>query len=114
MISKLVVYPDRMAANIESLGGVVHSGEVLLALAKAGLSREDAYRIVQRNAMATWTKLGTPGWQDLPPEPGCGPRDFGPHSPPMCSTPPWTAASTCVRLDFAVRKKSSVKPGPKH
>ncbi|MDN6713331.1 MAG: adenylosuccinate lyase, partial [Acetobacter sp.] len=50
----------RMAANIESLGGVVHSGEVLLALAKAGLSREDAYRIVQRNAMATWTKLGTP------------------------------------------------------
>ncbi|MFT9408194.1 adenylosuccinate lyase [Acetobacter fabarum] len=60
MISKLVVYPDRMAANIESLGGVVHSGEVLLALAKAGLSREDAYRIVQRNAMATWTKLGTP------------------------------------------------------
>jgi adenylosuccinate lyase len=49
-----------MAANIESLGGVVHSGEVLLALAKAGLSREDAYRIVQRNAMETWTKLGTP------------------------------------------------------
>jgi adenylosuccinate lyase len=60
MMSKLVVYPERMAANIESLGGVVHSGEVLLALAKAGLSREDAYRIVQRNAMETWTKLGTP------------------------------------------------------
>ena len=60
LIGKLLVYPERMAANIESLGGVVHSGEVLLALARAGLSREDAYRIVQRNAMETWTKLGTP------------------------------------------------------
>ncbi|MDG6094472.1 adenylosuccinate lyase [Acetobacter sp. AN02] len=60
MMEKLLVYPDRMAANIESLGGVVHSGEVLLALARAGLSREDAYKIVQRNAMATWTKLGQP------------------------------------------------------
>jgi adenylosuccinate lyase len=39
---------------------VVHSGEVLLALTKAGISREDAYRIVQNCAMATWTKLGTP------------------------------------------------------
>ncbi|AQS87332.1 adenylosuccinate lyase [Neoasaia chiangmaiensis NBRC 101099] len=58
MMEKLVVYPERMMANVESLGGVVHSGEVLLALARAGISREDAYRIVQRNAMATWTKLG--------------------------------------------------------
>jgi adenylosuccinate lyase len=60
MMEKLVVYPDRMLANLESLGGVVHSGEVLLTLARAGISREDAYAIVQRNAMATWTKLGTP------------------------------------------------------
>ena len=60
MMAKLVVHPERMAANIESLGGVVHSGEVLLALARAGILREDAYRIVQRNAMETWTKLGTP------------------------------------------------------
>jgi len=60
MMQKLVIYPERMAANLESLGGVVHSGEVLLALARAGISREDAYRIVQRNAMETWTKLGTP------------------------------------------------------
>jgi adenylosuccinate lyase len=58
MIDKLTIYPDQMAANLESLGGVVHSGEVLLALTKAGISREDAYKIVQRNAMATWTKLG--------------------------------------------------------
>jgi adenylosuccinate lyase len=60
MMEKLVVYPDRMLANLESLGGVVHSGEVLLALTKAGILREDAYRIVQSCAMATWTKLGTP------------------------------------------------------
>jgi adenylosuccinate lyase len=60
MMAKLVVHPERMAANLESLGGVVHSGEVLLALARAGILREDAYSIVQRNAMATWTKLGTP------------------------------------------------------
>jgi adenylosuccinate lyase len=59
MMDRLTVYPERMQANLDSLGGVVHSGEVLLALAKAGILREDAYAIVQRNAMATWTKLGT-------------------------------------------------------
>ena len=61
MMEKLTVYPEQMAANLESLGGVVHSGEILLALARAGILREDAYRIVQRNAMATWTGLGQPG-----------------------------------------------------
>ncbi len=60
MMQRLVVYPDRMTANLESLGGVVFSGDVLLALAKSGVSREDAYRIVQRNAMATWTRLDSP------------------------------------------------------
>ena len=61
MMDKLVVHPERMAANLESLGGVVHSGEVLLALTRAGILREDAYRIVQRNAMVTWENLGQPG-----------------------------------------------------
>jgi adenylosuccinate lyase len=60
MMQRLLVYPERMAANLESLGGVVYSGDVLLALARAGISREDAYAIVQRNAMATWEKLGAP------------------------------------------------------
>jgi adenylosuccinate lyase len=60
MMEKLLVYPDRMLANLESLGGVVHSGEVLLTLTKSGIPREDAYRIVQSCAMATWTRLGTP------------------------------------------------------
>jgi adenylosuccinate lyase len=65
MMDKLLVYPDRMLANLESLGGVVHSGEVLLALARAGITREDAYAIVQRNAMATWTKLGTADYRNF-------------------------------------------------
>lgn len=60
MMEKLTIYPEQMAANVESLGGVVHSGEVLLVLTKAGILREDAYKIIQRNAMATWTKLGQP------------------------------------------------------
>jgi adenylosuccinate lyase len=59
MMEKLLVYPARMLANLESLGGVVHSGEVLLALARGGISREESYAIVQRNAMQTWTRLGT-------------------------------------------------------
>jgi adenylosuccinate lyase len=61
MIETLVIYPERMAANLEALGGVVHSGEVLLALTQAGMSREAAYAAVQRNAMATWAALGTEG-----------------------------------------------------
>ncbi|MBI0534148.1 adenylosuccinate lyase [Roseomonas sp. KE2513] len=60
MVEKLVIYPDRMRANLESLGGVVHSQKVLLALTQAGMSREDAYATVQRSAMATWENLGTP------------------------------------------------------
>jgi adenylosuccinate lyase len=60
-VQRLVVYPDRMAVNLESLGGVVHSGEVLLALTRAGIAREEAYAIVQRNAMATWNSLGDRG-----------------------------------------------------
>ncbi len=60
MMESLTIHPERMAENLESLGGVVHSGEMLLALARAGISREDAYKIVQRNAMATWAGLGKP------------------------------------------------------
>ncbi|MDA8051414.1 MAG: adenylosuccinate lyase [Rhodospirillales bacterium] len=61
LVERLTVYPARMLENLESLGGVVHSGEVLLALTRAGILREDAYGIVQRNAMATWEALGKPG-----------------------------------------------------
>ena len=54
VIDKLLVYPDRMQANLDRLGGLVHSQRVLLALTQAGLSREDAYATVQRAAMKTW------------------------------------------------------------
>jgi adenylosuccinate lyase len=65
MIETLTVYPERMKANLDSLGGVVHSQKVLLALTRAGMSREDAYAAVQRAAMATWTALGQPGARDF-------------------------------------------------
>jgi adenylosuccinate lyase len=51
-----VIYPDRMKANLDLLGGLHNSQRVLLALTQAGVSREDAYRLVQRNAMAVWRK----------------------------------------------------------
>jgi adenylosuccinate lyase len=58
VVDKLVVYPERMRANLASLGGLVHSQRVLLALTQAGMSREDAYAAVQRNAMPAWRGEG--------------------------------------------------------
>ncbi|WP_181702258.1 adenylosuccinate lyase [Chthonobacter albigriseus] len=54
VVDKLLVYPDRMVANMDRLGGLVHSQRILLALTQKGVSREDAYRLVQRNAMKVW------------------------------------------------------------
>ncbi len=54
IIDQLVVYPDQMAENMNMLGGLVFSQRVLLALTQAGVSREDAYTLVQRNAMKVW------------------------------------------------------------
>jgi adenylosuccinate lyase len=59
VIDKLVVYPERMRANLERGGGLVHSQQVLLALTQKGVSREDAYRIVQRNAMSAFRGEGS-------------------------------------------------------
>ena len=61
MMERLVVHPERMQANLDALGGVVHSQKVLLALTQAGMSREDANAAVQAAAMKTWEALGTPG-----------------------------------------------------
>ena len=58
VMDKLVVYPENMQANLDRLGGLVHSQRVLLALTQAGVTREDAYRIVQRNAMPVWRGEG--------------------------------------------------------
>ena len=58
VIDKLVVHPDRMQKNLDLLGGLVHSQRLLLALTQKGMSREDAYRAVQRNAMPVWNGEG--------------------------------------------------------
>ncbi|GAB4189208.1 MAG: adenylosuccinate lyase [Thalassobaculales bacterium] len=54
VVERMVVYPQAMQANLDRLGGLVHSQRVLLALTQAGMSREDAYRAVQSNAMKVW------------------------------------------------------------
>ena len=54
VVDKLIVYPDQMQANMDKLGGLIHSQRVMLALTQAGVAREDAYRLVQRNAMPVW------------------------------------------------------------
>jgi adenylosuccinate lyase len=59
LIEGLVVYPDTMRANLDRLGGLIHSQAVLLALTQAGVSREDAYAFVQRNAMSVWERGGS-------------------------------------------------------
>ncbi|WP_294395559.1 adenylosuccinate lyase [uncultured Sphingomonas sp.] len=58
VMDKLLVYPDRMQKNLDRMGGLVHSQRVLLALTQAGVSREDSYRLVQRNAMKVWESDG--------------------------------------------------------
>ncbi|MCB4768186.1 adenylosuccinate lyase [Ancylobacter sp. Lp-2] len=58
VVEKLLVYPQNMQKNLDRLGGLVHSQRVLLALTQKGASREDAYRLVQRNAMPVWRGEG--------------------------------------------------------
>jgi adenylosuccinate lyase len=65
VIEKLLIYPERMQKNLDRMGGLVHSQRVLLALTQAGISREDSYRIVQRNAMKVWESDGQVALLDL-------------------------------------------------
>ena len=65
LIDKLVVYPERMQKNLDRMGGLVHSQRVLLALTQAGLSREESYALVQRNAMKVWESGGALSLLDL-------------------------------------------------
>jgi adenylosuccinate lyase len=65
VVDKLLVYPERMQKNLDRMGGLVHSQRVLLALTQAGLSREDAYALVQRNAMRVWESNGQLSLLDL-------------------------------------------------
>ena len=65
VVDKLLVYPERMQRNLDRMGGLVHSQRVLLALTQAGLSREDSYSLVQRNAMKVWESDGQLSLLDL-------------------------------------------------
>jgi adenylosuccinate lyase len=65
VVDKLLVYPDRMRKNLDRMGGLIHSQRVLLALTQAGLSREQAYSLVQRNAMKVWESDGALSLLDL-------------------------------------------------
>ncbi len=65
VVDKLLVYPERMARNMNRMGGLIHSQRVLLALTQAGLTRDDSYRLVQRNAMKVWEADGALQLLDL-------------------------------------------------
>ncbi|MES2001438.1 MAG: adenylosuccinate lyase [Pseudomonadota bacterium] len=65
VIDKLLVYPERMRKNLDRMGGLIHSQRVLLALTQAGMSREDSYSLVQRNAMKVWDSDGQMSLLDL-------------------------------------------------
>jgi adenylosuccinate lyase len=65
VVEKLLVYPARMQKNLDRMGGLVHSQRVLLALTQAGMSREDAYKAVQRNAMQVWESDGVLSLMEL-------------------------------------------------
>ena len=67
LIERLVVYPENMRKNLDRLGGLVHSQRVLLALTQKGASREEAYGLVQRNAMKVWEAGGDfqPCWRPI-------------------------------------------------
>ena len=65
VIDKLLIYPERMQKNLDRMGGLIHSQRVLLALTQAGVSREVAYAMVQRNAMKVWQSDGELSLLDL-------------------------------------------------
>ena len=65
VMDKLLIYPARMEKNMNKMGGLIHSQRVLLALTQVGVSREDSYRLVQRNAMKVWESDGALSLLDL-------------------------------------------------
>ncbi len=75
VVEKLVVYPERMRANLMAFGSLFNSQRIMLALTQAGVSREEAYKIVQRNAMKAWHAKATPG-SDEAEEAGDAPDAF--------------------------------------
>jgi len=76
LVDTMLIYPERMKANLESTGGLVFSGQLLLELVEQGVLREDAYRLVQSHAMRAWKEglnfrqlvMGDPAVKRVPPE----------------------------------------------
>ena len=98
MMERLTVYPERMAANLESLGGVVHSGEVLLALTRAGISREDAYASSSATRWRPGRRWARPDARGFRGEPARPTR----RSPAGCRRRRWTARWTrnCISREL--------------
>jgi adenylosuccinate lyase len=65
IVAGLQVYPERMLENMNSTGGLIYSGTLLVALARKGISREEAYALVQNHALETWDQLDNPGSESL-------------------------------------------------
>jgi adenylosuccinate lyase len=95
VIEKLVVYPEQMRRNLDLYGGLIHSQRVLLALTQAGLSREDAYRTVQRHAMPVWQGKG-----DL--------RALLANDPAVTAKLSGKALAACFDLDYHLRHVDTV------
>ena len=92
VIEKLVVYPENMRGNLDRLGGLVHSQRVLLALTQKGVAREDAYRLVQRNAMRVWQERAD-FLALLKADPDIA-KAWAPASSKPCSTSPITPSTS--------------------
>ncbi len=99
VIEKLVIYPENMKKNLGRLGGLHNSQRVLLALTQAGVSREDAYAMVQRNAMKTWEE-GKDFLTELKADADVNREGCRPKTSNKCRT--WLSFQTC-RHDFRAR-----------
>ena len=97
LIDKLLVYPARMLRNLELTGGLIYSGQLLIDLAAAGMTREDAYRLVQSHAMAAWNSTTASG------EPEISFRALIEHDPAVTSrlSPEKIAAAFDVKRQLA-------------
>jgi adenylosuccinate lyase len=95
IVEQLVVYPERMMRNLDRAGGIVFSQKVLLALADAGLSREEAYRMVQRNALRAW-------------EEGLSFRELIEADPEIRERLPAEAVDACFDLNEALRNVPAI------
>ena len=106
VIEKLVVYPENMKKNLDKLGGLHNSQRVLLALTQAGASREDAYALVQRNAMKTW-EHGADFLTELKADKDVTAKVSAEPSSRRCST---SAITQARRHDFQARVRVASRP----